>query len=615
MSRGGFTRRQTLTMLVAGSGAMLLPALAHSAMARHGLSVFGNLKYPEGFSHFDYVNPNAPKGGVLSQVGPSAAYNQNFLTFNSLNSYILKGDAAQGLELIFDTLMTRAFDEPDAVYGLVARSVEISQNGNRYIFNINEKARFHDDTPLTAVDAAFSLKLLKEKGHPLISQAMREVAKITALTPMKLEVVFSGKQARDLPLQIAQLPIFSKTYYSVHDFEKSTLEPPLGSGPYKIGEFKAGSYIDYDRVDNYWARDLGVNAGRYNFDRIRFEFYRDRTAQFEAFKAGDYRLREEFTSKTWATGYKFPAIKDGRVKKLVLPDDTPSGAQGWFINTRRKPFDDPRVREALIYAFDFEWTNKVLFYGAYQRTISFFQNSDMMAQGLPSKEELKLLEPYRGHIPDEVFGEPFTPPKSDGSGQDRRLLRHAVKLLSEAGWRIRNGLLRNKAGEVLTLEILEDSPSFERIILPYIKNLKILGIRAKLRMVDPAQYQSRLKSFDFDLTTRRYSMPLTPGEIIRRYWSSGDAAIPGSRNLSGIADKVIDALSDKVIQAKTREELIIAARALDRVLRAGRYWVPQWNKASHNLALWDEFAWPKVKPRYARGIVDTWWIEPGKQDF
>ncbi len=612
MGKGGFTRRQSLTMMAAGSGAALLPSFVWAGAARHGLSVFGDLKYPEAFSHFDYVNPNAPKGGELSQIGPSAAYNQNFLTFNSLNSYILKGDAAQGLELIFDTLMTRAFDEPDAVYGLLARSVEISQNGNRYIFNINEQARFHDGSVLNAVDAAFSLKLLKEKGHPLISQAMREVKKITALTHLKLEVMFSGKQAKDLPMQIAQLPIFSKAYYSAHDFEKSTLEPPLGSGPYKIGKFKAGSYINYDRVADYWAKDISVNVGRYNFDRIRFEFYRDRTAQFEAFKAGDYRLREEFTSKTWATGYKFPAMKDGRVKKLVLPDDTPSGAQGWFINTRRKPFDDPKVREALIYAFDFEWTNKVLFYGAYRRTSSFFQNSDMMAKGLPSKEELKLLEPYRGQLADEVFGEPFTPPISDGSGQDRRLLRHAAKLLGAAGWRVRNGLLRNKAGEVLTLEILEDSPSFERIILPYIKNLKILGIRAKLRLVDPAQYQSRLKSFDFDLTTRRYSMPMTPGEIIRRYWSSDDAAIPGSRNLSGIADKVIDALSDKVIQAKSRKQQITAARALDRVLRAGRYWVPQWNKATHNLALWDEFARPKTKPRYARGIVDTWWIDPEK---
>ncbi|HHK74090.1 MAG TPA: ABC transporter substrate-binding protein, partial [Rhizobiales bacterium] len=530
-----------------------------------------------------------------------------------LNSYILKGDAAQGMELVFDSLMTRANDEPDAIYALLAETVEISGDGRLYIFNINPKARFHDGSPLSAEDAAFSLQLLKSKGHPLISQAMRELSRISAANKSRLEVEFSGRHSRDLPLFVAQLPIFSKAYYSTHDFTKTTLEPPLGSGPYKVGQFRAGSYINYDRVKDYWAKDLGVNTGRFNFDRVRFEFYRDRTAQFEAFKSGDYRLREEFTSKTWATGYTFPAVKDGRVRRLVLPDDTPSGAQGWFINTRRKNFTDPRVREALIYAFDFEWTNKVLFYGAYQRTRSFFENSVMMAKGRPSEPELKLLEPFRGQIPDEVFGEPFSPPVSNGRGQDRRLLRHASQLLRQAGWTVRNGLLRNADGEVFRLEILEDSPGFKRIILPYIKNLEILGIRARLRMVDPAQYQSRLKSFDFDMTTRRYSMPPTPGEEILRYWSSADANIKGSRNLSGIASPAVDALTQKVIQAKSRKEQVIAARALDRVLRAGRYWVPQWFKASHTLAFWDEFGRPKTKPRYARGIVETWWYEGMKK--
>ncbi len=613
MTRSGFTRRESLCLLAVGAGASLLPQKLMAGAPRHGLSVFGDLKYPPGFAHFDYVNPDAPQGGTLSQVGPNAAYNQNFLTFNSLNSYILKGDAAQGMELVFDTLMTRANDEPDAIYGLVAETVEISDDGKTYVFNINEKARFHDGSALTAKDAAFSLQILKAKGHPLISQAMREVSEITAPEPQRLKIRFSGRHSRDLPLFVAQLPVFSKAYYSVHDFDKTTLEPPLGSGPYKVGRFKAGRYISYDKVEDYWARDLGVNRGRFNFARVRFEFYRDRTAQFEAFKSGDYRLREEFTSKTWATGYKFPAVKDGRVKRLVLPDDTPSGAQGWFINTRRKKFADPRVREALIYAFDFEWTNKVLFYGAYRRTRSFFENSGMMAKGAPSPEELELLEPFRGQAPDEVFGQPFTPPVSSGRGQDRRLLRHASELLKQAGWTVRNGLLRDASGEVFELEFLEDSPGFKRIILPYVRNLEILGIRAKLRMVDPAQYQSRLKSFDFDLTTRRYSMPPTPGEEILRYWSSADANLEGSRNLSGIADPVVDALTQKVIQAKTRKAQVIAARALDRVLRAGRYWVPQWFKASHTIAFWDEFGRPGTKPRYARGIVETWWFDEKKK--
>ncbi len=613
MSRSEITRRQSLALFAAGAGATLLPSRLWAGMPRHGLSVFGDLKYPPGFKHFDYVNPQAPQGGTLSQIGPNAAYNQNFLTFNSLNSYILKGDAAQGMELVFDTLMTRANDEPDAIYALAAETVEISADGKTCIFNINKKARFHDGSALTAADAAFSLQILKSKGHPLISQGLREVAKITAQQEYRLKVEFSGKHARDLPLFVAQLPIFSRAYYRRNEFDKTTLEPPLGSGPYKVGQFRAGSFINYDKVENYWAKDLGVNRGRFNFARLRFEFYRDRTAQFEAFKSGDYRLREEFTSKTWATGYNFPAVKDGRVRRMVLPDDTPSGAQGWFINTRRGKFADPRVREALIYAFDFEWTNKVLFYGAYRRTRSFFENSDMMAKGKPAPEELKLLGPFRGQVPDEVFGLPFTPPVSDGKGQDRRLLRHASKLLKDAGWTVRNGLLRSKSGAAFELEILEDSPGFKRIIMPYIKNLKILGIRAKLRMVDPAQYQSRLKSFDFDLTTRRFSIPPTPGEEILRYWSSADANLEGSRNLSGIADPAVDALTQKIIQAQSRKEQIIAARALDRVLRAGRYWVPQWFKASHTIAFWDEFGRPETKPRYARGIIETWWYEGAKK--
>lgn len=601
-------------MMAAGAGALFLPGSALAAKATHGLSVFGDLKYGPGFTHFDYVNPDAPKGGVFSQIGPVAAYNQNFLTFNSLNGYILKGDAAQGLELIFDTLMARAADEPDAVYGLVAQSVAISDDGNTYTFSLRPEARFHDGSALTAGDAAFSLNILKSKGHPLISQALREMVSAHAKSPAELIVRYSGRQARDLPVFATQLPIFSKAWYSTRVFDKSTLEPPLASGAYRIGAVKPGRSITYERVKDYWGADLPVNRGRFNFDEVRYEFYRDRTAQFEAFKAGDYYLREEFTSKHWATGYKFPAIQDGRVKKLVLPDDTPSGAQGWFINTRRPQFADPRVREALILAFDFEWTNKVLFYGAYKRTHSFFQNSGMMAKGKPSEAELALLKPFRSELPDEVFEEPFSPPVSNGSGQDRRLLRRAARLLKQAGWSVRNGLLRDKNGQPFILEILEDSPSFERIILPYVKNLSLLGINAKLRMVDPAQYQSRLKSFDFDMTTRRFSMSPTPGEDIRRYWSSADADIAGSRNLSGIKSKVIDALTDKVIEAESRESQLVAARALDRALRAGRYWVPQWYKASHNLAYWDIFARPKTKPRYARGIVDTWWRDPVKPE-
>jgi len=608
------SRRQTIGLMAMGVGALLLPGALRAAAPRHGLSVFGDLKYGPGFSHFDYVDPAAPKGGKFSQIGPTTAYNQNHLTFNTLNGYILKGDAAQGLELIFDSLMVRAEDEPDAVYGLVAASVSVSDDGHVYSFTLRPEARFHDGSPLTAEDAAFSLNILKEKGHPLITQALAEMQGAAAKASAELVVSFSGRQARSLPLFVATLPIFSKAWYASRPFDKSSLEPPLGSGPYRIGAVKPGRTITYERVADYWGADLPVNRGRHNFDQVRFEYYRDRTAQFEAFKAGEYTLREEFTSKTWATGYDFPAIRDGRVKKLTLPDHTPSGAQGWFINTRRRQFADPRVREALILAFDFEWTNKVLFYGAYRRTHSYFQNSEMMASGPPSKAELALLEPFRSQLPEEVFAEPFTPPENSGKGQNRAVLRRAARLLRQAGWTVRNGLLRDEAGRPFALEFLETDPGFERITLPFIKNLTLLGIHAKLRMVDPAQYQSRLNTFDFDITTRRFSMPVTLDESIRRYWSSADADISGSNNMSGIKSKVIDALTDRVIGAASRAEQIIAARALDRVLRAGRYWVPQWYKGSHNLAYWDIFGRPKTKPRYARGIVDTWWRDPARPE-
>lgn len=579
----------------------------------HGLSIFGDLKYPADFAHFDYVNPDAPKGGTLSHVGPTVRFNASFLSFDTLNGFILKGDAPQGLELVFDTLMVRAWDEPDAMYGLVAERVAVAPDGNQVTFNLRGGAKFHDGTDLTAEDVAFSLALLKEKGHPLISQNMREVAGVEAPDARTVVVRFTGKQTRDLPLFIAQLPIFSKAYYATRPFDQTTLEPPLGSGPYRIGKFRAGRSITYERVETYWARDLSVNAGQWNFDQIRFEYFRERTAQFEAFKAGAYKLREEFTSKTWATEYNFPAIEDGRVRKLVLPDETPSGAQGWFINTRREKFQDVRVREALAYAFDFEWTNRNQFYGLYERTESFFENSDMKATGRPSPEELALLEPFRERLPAAVFGDALRPPTSDGSGQDRTLLRKASELLDQAGWRVENGSRRNAAGETLSVEFLTDAPTFERVIAPYVKNLKLLGINARLRIVDSAQYQERLKNYDFDLVTRRYSVSATPGIEIRAFWGSEFAALPGSRNLSGIADPAVDALIDKVIGARSRADQIVAARALDRVLRAGHYWVPQWFKASHHLAFWDIYARPNVKPRYRRGVVETWWVDPEKE--
>lgn len=581
---------------------------------RHGLSVFGDLKYPPDFSRFDYVNPDAPKGGVLSTVPSTWGWNQNPLTFNTLNTLVLRGDAPVGLDIIYDSLMARAFDEPDAVYGLVARSVVVSDDGNTYTFLLRPEARFHDGSPLTAEDVAFSLETLKAKGHPTVSQAIREMVEARAEADDAVTVTFSGKQTRGLPILVATLPIVSKAYFATRDFQAGTLERPLASGPYKVGRFRVGSFIEYERVPDYWAGDLPVRRGHYNFDVYRVEFFRDRDVAFEAFKARTYLLREEFTSRIWATQYDFPGVADGRVVRDTLPDDRASGAQGYFINTRRPHLADPRVREALILAFDFEWSNRVLFHGLYERTHSFFQNSESMAEGLPDEAELALLEPYRGKVPDEVFGEPFVPPVSDGSGQDRRLLRRAAGLLAAAGWEVRDGLLRNEQGTPLRLEFLEDDPGFERVTLPYIKNLKLLGIDARHRTVDSAQYQLRLKDFDFDVTVRRYAMPDTPDESIRTYWSSEEADVTGSNNLSGIKDPVVDALIEAMIGAGSRAEMTTAARALDRVLRAGRYWVPQWYKGTHSIAYWNVYERPAVKPRYTRGIELTWWYSREKAE-
>jgi microcin C transport system substrate-binding protein len=580
----------------------------------HGISVFGDLKYPADFAHFDYVNTTAPKGGVFSLIPSSRAYNQSYFTFNSLNAYILKGEGAQGMDMTFAPLMARAADEPDAMYGLVAKSVQISADKTSYRFTLRPEARFHDGSKLTALDAAFSLTTLKAKGHPLILQQMRDMVKAEAADDATLVVTFAEKRARDVPLYVAGLPIFSQAYYANRPFDESTVDIPLGSGPYKVGKFEANRYIEFERVKDWWGADLPVARGSYNFDVVRYEFYRDRDVAFEGFTAKSYLFREEFTAKVWATRYDFPAVKEGRVKRETLPDETPSGGQGWFMNTRREQFKDSRVREALIQAFDFEWTNKTIMYGAYKRTISPFQNSDMVAEGPPSPEELNLLEPFRGKVSDEVFGMPFVPPVSDGSGQDRTLLRKASQLLQEAGYAVKDGKRLLPNGEIFRIEFLNDEPSFEPHHAPYIKNLGTLGIEASLRIVDPVQYRARVEDFNFDIAIERLPALATPGDAMRPFFSSQAAATKGSYNLAGISDPVIDALIEKILAVETRADLTIACRAFDRVFRAGRYWVPQWYRATHPIAYWDLFAHPPQPPRYAQGVgaPENWWSDPVK---
>ena len=575
--------------------------------ARHGLSAFGELKYGPDFQHFDYVNPNAPKGGRLAHIGPAAT-----ITFDSFNPFILRGDAAQGLELLFDSLMVRAMDEPDAVYGLVAKTAKLAPDRRSVTFQMRPEAKFSDGSPLTAEDVVFTFETLKTKGHPHYRILLRDVVRAEALGPHEVRFVFQGENLRDLPLTVATLPILSKAYYATREFDQTTLEPPLGSGPYRISDFKQGSYTTFKRREDYWAKDLPVNRGRYNFDEIRYEYFRDRTAALESLKAGAYDLREEFTARDWATSYDIPQVKDGRIVLLTLPDESPSGAQGFFLNNRRAKFSDRRVRKALDYAFDFEWTNANLFYSLYTRTASYFENSEMKATGKPSPEELALLEPYRDQLPPEVFDEPYVPPVSDGSGSDRRLLRTAAKLLEEAGWELKGNQRVNKNGEVLSIEFLVYEPTFERVIAPYIKNLKSLGIDAYIRRVDPAQFERRVKAFDFDIITQRFSMRLTPGAELLNFFGSEAAATEGSFNRAGIKNPVVDALAQKALEAQSREELVTAIRALDRVLRAGHYWIPQWYKASHHIAYWNKFGRPETKPKYDRGIVDTWWYDAEK---
>ena len=605
------------------------------AEPRHGISAFGDLKYPAGFAHFDFVNPDAPKGGRFAHVG-----NGGTLTFDSFNPFILRGDVAQGVQgLLFESLMVRAADEPDAVYGQIATSADLANDRMSIVFEMRREACFSDGSPITAEDVVFSFTTLKEKGHPAYRSRLRDVTRAVAVGRHQVRYEFQGSQLRDLPLAVAELPVLSKAYYTTVNFEETTLQAPLGSGPYRIGDYKHGSSVTFVRRNDWWGADLNVNKGRFNFDTIKFEYYRDRTAQLEGLKSGEYDFREEFTARDWATAYDIPQVRDGRVLRLTLPDENPSGAQGFFINSRRLKFSDPRVRRALDLAFDYEWMNKNLFYGLYQRTQSYFENSPMKAEGPPSAAELVLLEPFRHRLPPEVLADsPYSPGVADGTGADRVRLREAVKLLAEAGWTIRtetaanedcgllcnaarslglgnrrtDQVLRNGLGETLDIEFMTSEPTSERIVTPYTQTLRLLGIRASVRRVDAAQYQRRVKSFDFDIVTQRYVMRLTPGAELVNYFSTQAALTDGSFNLAGIADPVVDALVGKAQEARTRDDLVTAARALDRVLRAGHYWVPQWFKASHNLATWDRFGRPAVKPRFDRGVLDTWWYDSAK---
>lgn len=610
------TRRRLFEAGGVMAAAAALPELSGSALAQeteaHGLSTFGELALPPDFPHFPYVNPQAPKGGTLTVQIKSASGNQSFDTFNTLNIWVLQGDGAAGMDACFDSLMAGSGDEPGSLYGLLAKSVAVSPDKLTYRFRLRPEAKFQDGSRVTAKDVAFSLNILKTKGHPSYRLILGELVSATAEGDDIAVVQLSPKRSRDLHLVVASLPVFSETYWSTRDFTASTQEQPLGSGPYKVGRFEQGRFIEFERVADYWAKDLPVNIGTNNFDRVRWEYFRDRQVAFEGFKSGVVTFQEEFTSRIWATGYDFPAIKEGKVKKESLPRTEPVASQGWIYNLRREKFADPRIREALGLAFDFEWTRKTIMFGFYERLTSYFENSDSKAVGKPSPEELTLLEPWRGKVPDEVFGEPWLPPVSDGSGSDRALLRKADEMLRAAGCKREGNVLKLPNGQPFEIEFLDSNPALQPHTQPFQANLKRLGINATSRFVDPAQYQRRLDEFDFDIITRALGGSAIPSDTLRVVYGSEAAKTRGSRNQNGISDPAIDAMIDKIGQAHSYADAVTAAKCLDRLLRAGRYWIPMWWNDEVWLAYWDMFDRPQTKPKYGSGAPGIWWYDAEK---
>jgi len=611
-----FTRRAALQFWAGGAiGAALsrpFAALADDSAEVHGLSSFGDLALPPDFPHFAYVNPNAPTGGLLSLQITGTSGNQTFDTFDTLNIYSWKGNGAAGMSATYDTLMTANGDEPDSVYGLLAESVKVSGDKRDYRFRLRPEARFADGTRVTAADVAFSLNILKEKGHPIYAQLLREIESAAAESDDVALVRFVKGRSRDAHLIVVGMPVFSAAWWNGRDFTAATLDPPVGSGPYKVRNFEQGRFIEYSRREDYWGAKLPVNIGQNNFDRLRFEYYRERQVAFEAFKAGAINYHEEYTARFWATSYDFPAVKEGRVKKEILHDGSPSRTQGWYFNTRREQLKDPRVREAIGLCFDFEWTNKNIMYSSYKRIVSFFPNTPMEAKGPPGPDELKLLEPFRGRVSPEVFGEPYVPPVSDGSGFDRKLLKQAYDLLLAAGCKRDGSVMKLPNGKPLTIEFLDFSSALQPHTMPFIQNLAKLGIQGNIRVVDPAQYKARSDAFDFDVVTAASGGSLTPGADLRVVYTSQAASQNGSRNLAGISDPVIDALVQTIADAKSRDNLNAACRALDRVLRAGRYWTPMWYRDTYWVAYWDAFSRPETQPKLGVGAPGTWWWDEQK---
>ena len=603
MTRAKYRYRLGLAAIWFGWVGALLATVAVGAPT-HGIALHGQLKYGPDFRHFDYVNPDAPKGGEarFAAIG-------SFDTFNPFN---IKGQAAAGIGQLFETLLVGSADEPFSEYGLIAESVDVPEDRGSVTFNLRPQAKFHDGTPITADDVLFSFETLKSKGSPLYRFYYANVAKAEKLGERQVKFTFAPGENRELPLIVGQMPVLSKKYWQDRDFAATTLDVPVGSGPYRIERFEPGRFIVYQRDANYWGKDLPVNRGLHNIDRLRYDYYRDVTVALEALKAGFYDLRVENVAKQWATGYDFPALAKGLVKKETFAHQRPAGMQGFAFNLRRPLFQDPGVRQALAYAFDFEWSNRNLFHGQYTRTRSFFDNSELAARGLPSPEELAVLEPLRKELPPEVFTAAYEPPSAGDDAQLRANFQKALQLLQEAGWMFRDRKLVNaKTGEPFRFELLIAEPTWERIALPFARNLERLGIEMNVRTVDSAQYENRERSFDFDVIVNVWGQSLSPGNEQREFWSSAAADQPGSRNLVGLKNPAIDQLVDQVIAAPDRASLVTRVRALDRALQWNYLVIPHWHIPYDRIAFWNKFGYPAVTP--LQGVqLDAWWVDPAK---
>ena len=593
------------------------PAVARAQSAEpdifkgHGIAMHGPAKYKEGYTHFDYVNPQAPKGGTFY-------YGLGGSTYDSLNPFILRGTSTGFITLFaFDTLLKNSSDEPFSEYGLIAKSLEVPRDRSWVAFEIDERARFHDGSPITVDDVIFSFEtLVSDKAHPRLRQYYQDVVKAEKTGPRGVKFIFRAAGNRELPLIMGQLSILSKAYWTGKAFDQVTTERPLGSGAYKIGDFSPGRYIVFERVKDYWAADLPINKGFANFDAIRLDFFRDQTVSREAFKAGEYDYVFENQATAWATQYDIDPVRTGLMVKREVKHQRPAGMQCFVMNTRRPFFADWRVRRAITLMFDFEWTNKNLFFGQYVRATSFFANSEMASSGLPEGEELKILERFRGRVPDSVFKEPYSLPVYSGDGNIREGARAALALLKDAGWEFKGADLVDKAGRSLQFQILTSSQAFERIYLPFIRNLKRIGITADLRLVDPVQYQKRFESFDFDMVTTGFGQSESPGNEQRSMWTTPAADTNGSENSIGIKDKVIDELVDLIIGAPDRDALVVRCKALDRVLLNHHFVVPSWYLDKDRIIYWDKFGTPAP---HRRGMafptpMVTWWYDAAKAE-